>query len=105
VNVLLLRPPLQFRRGWDVNAHAEVVVNPRGGFIEDLDTLPPPAYHLLDPDAYLRTAGKDAAGRWRWAHRPILEILTSRGCPFRCTFCTVHALMGRQYRWQSAAGR
>jgi len=41
-----------------VNAHAEVVVNPRGGFIEDLDTLPPPAYHLLDPDAYLRTAGK-----------------------------------------------
>ena len=79
-----------------------VVVNPRGGFIEDLDALPPPAYHLLDLGAYLRTASKDAAGRWRWADRRILEILTSRGCPFRCTFCTVHALMGRKYRWQSA---
>ena len=97
-------------RGGDLSAvpgiawrrDGEVVVNPRGGFIEDLDALPPPAYHLLDLDAYLRTAGKDATGRWRWADRRILEVLTSRGCPFRCTFCTVHALMGRQYRWQSA---
>lgn len=79
-----------------------VVVNPRGGFIEDLDALPPPAYHLLDMDAYLRTASDDAEGRWRWRARRILTVQTSRGCPFRCTFCTVHALMGRKYRWQSA---
>lgn len=88
-------PGIVWRRGKDMQ------VNPRAGFLEDLDALPDPAYHLLDLPAYLRTAGKDAQGRWRWQERRVLTVQTSRGCPFHCTFCTVHALMGRRYRYQS----
>jgi anaerobic magnesium-protoporphyrin IX monomethyl ester cyclase len=40
--------------------------------IEDLDALPLPAYHLIDSEAY------DAA----------FSVVTSRGCPYRCAFCT-----------------
>ncbi|MBW1709194.1 MAG: radical SAM protein [Deltaproteobacteria bacterium] len=40
--------------------------------IKDLDTLPLPSYSLLDFDFY------DAAP----------SIISSRGCPYRCTFCT-----------------
>jgi len=40
--------------------------------IENIDELPLPAYHLLDIEKY------DAA----------FSILTSRGCPYKCTFCT-----------------
>lgn len=40
--------------------------------VDKLDTLPLPAYHLLDFSLY------DAAP----------SIITSRGCPYRCTFCT-----------------
>jgi len=40
--------------------------------VDDLDTLPLPAYHLLDFSLY------DAAP----------SVVTSRGCPYRCTFCT-----------------
>jgi len=42
-----------------------------------LDGYPNPAYHLIDPSSYKRTFdGKQA-----------ITILTSRGCPYRCSFC------------------
>ena len=31
----------------------------------------------------------------------VAAIVTSRGCPRRCTFCTIHATMGRYYRVRS----
>ena len=35
----------------------------------------------------------------RWARRmPIVPLVTSRGCPNRCIFCSVHRLMGNQRR-------
>lgn len=49
----------------------------------------------------MRVATMDAAGKWRWKDRRILTLLTSRGCPYKCTFCAAHAHMGRRYRMQS----
>jgi len=44
---------------------------------KDLDIYPHPAYHLIDPFSYKRTFGGEQA----------ITILTSRGCPYRCSFC------------------
>ena len=68
----------------------EVVVNPRGDFIENLDSLPLPARDLLDPSWY--SVGKAACAM----------LLTSRGCPQRCTYCSVHQVMGSRLRRRSA---
>jgi radical SAM superfamily enzyme YgiQ (UPF0313 family) len=51
--------------------------------IEDLDGLPLPAYHLFKMDRYtnLQPTVDHIGG-------PSYPILTSRGCPYHCTYCS-----------------
>ncbi|MCB0231061.1 MAG: B12-binding domain-containing radical SAM protein, partial [Anaerolineae bacterium] len=53
--------------------------------IEDLDSLPFPAHDLFKIDKYTNlqplTDGLDP-------HARSFTILTSRGCPYKCTFCS-----------------
>jgi len=71
-------------------------------FITHLDNLPMPARHLLPMKAYFKAAKKARAGRVvstldkRWA-----TIITSRGCPYNCIFCTIHQVMGKAWRSRS----
>jgi len=62
--------------------------------LDDLDTLPHPnlAQPLYDPSWYSAQAGVVTPG----------GILTSRGCPARCTFCANY-VTGRRFRFRSAA--
>jgi anaerobic magnesium-protoporphyrin IX monomethyl ester cyclase len=53
--------------------------------IEDLDSLPFPARHLIDSKLYNKTAG----------------ILSSRGCPYNCSFCSIPS-SGHKVRFRSA---
>lgn len=57
--------------------------NPDRPVIEDLDSLPLPAYHLFKMDRYtnLQPTVDHIGG-------PSYPILTSRGCPYRCTYCS-----------------
>jgi anaerobic magnesium-protoporphyrin IX monomethyl ester cyclase len=61
----------------------QIVKTAKRARIADPDVLPLPAWDLLDPMAYL--AGEvfmgPAAGR-------SMPMLATRGCPFRCTFCS-----------------
>lgn len=49
-------------------------------FIVKLDNVPMPAYHLLPMDAY-------KAYGWLDEGRKFSTMITSRGCPFKCSFC------------------
>ncbi len=68
---------------------------PPAQFIEQLDALAPPylAQKLFDPRWYDPSGCETAPG----------GILTSRGCPARCTFCANY-VTGRSFRYRSAPG-
>jgi radical SAM superfamily enzyme YgiQ (UPF0313 family) len=68
-----------------------------------LDTLPVPAYHLLDMDSWFAVTAeavrRDLVHEFREPSR-ILALQTSRGCPFSCSFCA-SKLRGASYRAHS----
>jgi anaerobic magnesium-protoporphyrin IX monomethyl ester cyclase len=66
-------------------------------FIKNLDELPFPAYHLVDMEQYL---GSNKIEYRSFKDRSI-SMITSRGCPFNCCFCSVHLHMGKTFRAHS----
>jgi len=79
-----------------------VILNRKRAFIENLDALPFPSYHLVDMDKYLTPRGIRYRSTRRRA-RALREIsmITSRGCPFNCVFCSIHLHMGKAWRSHS----
>ena len=66
--------------------------------IKDIDALPLPAWDLINPQEY-----PPAQHGAFFNQFPIAPIVTTRGCPFACGFCTAPILSGRQMRKRSAA--
>jgi anaerobic magnesium-protoporphyrin IX monomethyl ester cyclase len=66
-------------------------------FLEDLDELPYPAYHLVDIEQYLNPRKIE----YRSFKDRAVSMITSRGCPFNCNFCSVHLHMGNKFRAHS----
>ncbi len=75
----------------------KVVLNSRRPFIKDLDELPYPAYHLVDMEQYLSPKKVE----YRSFQDRALSMITSRGCPFNCNFCSVNLHMGKMFRAHS----
>ncbi len=63
-----------------------------------LDELPVPAWDLLPVDAYLDHGCRSGVDRGRSMH-----VLTRRGCPFRCSFCSSPSMWGTRYRRRDPA--
>jgi anaerobic magnesium-protoporphyrin IX monomethyl ester cyclase len=61
--------------------------------LDDLDAIPFPAWDLVDASAY-RAAWTKAHGRFSW------NIVTTRGCPFRCNWCA-KPVWGNRYAQRS----
>ncbi len=78
---------------------ARTHIHPAETRIEELDSLPLPARHLLPMDAYL-AARAPHGGHVR--RHPCTNLITSRGCPARCSFCSIHTVWGRKFRCHSA---
>ncbi|HXI02479.1 MAG TPA: cobalamin-dependent protein [Candidatus Saccharimonadales bacterium] len=70
----------------------------RKRYVEDLDSLPFPARHLLPMDKYLAISNAFLTTK----RTPFTPMITSRGCPAKCTFCPVHAAWGKTWRARSA---
>jgi anaerobic magnesium-protoporphyrin IX monomethyl ester cyclase len=75
-----------------------VVQNSPRPFIKNLDELPYPAYHLVDMEQYLNPKKIE----YRSFKDRAISMITSRGCPFNCNFCSVHMHMGKLFRAHSA---
>jgi magnesium-protoporphyrin IX monomethyl ester (oxidative) cyclase len=75
-----------------------VVLNSPRPFIKNLDELPYPAYHLVEMEQYLNPKKIE----YRSFKDRAISMITSRGCPFNCCFCSVHLHMGKMFRAHSA---
>jgi len=65
---------------------------PKVSLLADLDVLPFPARHLLPVDKYYSVLSK---------YFPVTTMMTSRGCPYQCTFCD-RPYLGKEFRYRSA---
>lgn len=76
---------------WENN---KVIINPKTTFIDNLDLLPWPAWDLLNGERYFSKVNNDAS----YTYYP---VAITRGCPYKCIFCSVALITGRKTRSRS----
>jgi radical SAM superfamily enzyme YgiQ (UPF0313 family) len=64
-------------------------------FVEDIDSLPFPAYDLIDMKSYWKIPVMNISMRKKY-----VSLFSSRGCPFKCIYC--HRIFGDRLRIHSA---
>ena len=69
--------------------------------IENLDDLPFPDWELIQINEYLRNGGRSILSSKSVEQTATASIITSRGCPFNCTFCSAKTVHGRKMRFRS----
>lgn len=77
-------PGLIWRKG------EKIIENQDRQWIRDLDSLPLPDYEAFRLE------------RYSYAAIRTLPLITSRGCPYGCNYCSVRLSMGRNFRTRSA---
>lgn len=69
-------------------------INEKKFYIDDLDTIPFPAWDLIEFEEYFKyLAGIPLK------EKQYMQIFTSRGCPYRCIYC--HNIFGKKFRTRS----
>lgn len=81
--------------GISYKTEGQVYHNPDRPFLKDLDTIPFPVYNLLKMDRYFGTLD------WSRTKEKMGMIITSRGCPYKCNFCSSAKAWGNRYRVRS----
>jgi anaerobic magnesium-protoporphyrin IX monomethyl ester cyclase len=77
-------------KGLACRSDGDIKINPPAEPLSDYDSLPLPAFDLLpDLDPYFENTP---------AGKPFTIIYTSRGCPFRCSFCV---FVGKKWNMKS----
>lgn len=92
INALSQRKDLSKIRGIVYKRNKEIINTGKREFITNLDAVPFPAYHLVPYQKYYSVLAK---------RTPITTMMTSRGCPFKCIFCT-RPQLGEIFRYRSA---
>lgn len=73
----------------------EIVKTADRPLFSDLDKLPLPMWHGVKMDLYHQVPDSSFA-------RPMRVMMSSRGCPFKCIFCSARQVSGFKYRAHSA---
>ena len=77
--------------------NGEMVLTAPRGLIPDMDLLPQPAWDLMPIDTYKHPT----YGHPRMNKPKFINMLATRGCPFRCAFCGAADVWGRRIRMHS----
>jgi radical SAM superfamily enzyme YgiQ (UPF0313 family) len=75
--------------GITFRVNGQIVRTPDRAFIQDLDSLPRPAYKFF------------ALEKYRYLGKLVFPIMASRGCPGNCAFCLASKMSGRVVRKRS----
>ena len=97
VSALGLSADLSEVLGLGYMADEEFKLNAPRPLVKDLDSLPIPDWDLIAPRNYRIAPILSSAKAW-----PIAPVVTSRGCPFDCTFCAGKSIWGKTYRYRDA---
>jgi anaerobic magnesium-protoporphyrin IX monomethyl ester cyclase len=92
---LLFVPMLTYRHD------GKVCENFRRGIIQDLNTLPMPDYSLINIEDYYYESTLKWHNPRNLPIRASIPIVTSRGCPMDCNFCSMFMVMGKKWRHRS----
>jgi anaerobic magnesium-protoporphyrin IX monomethyl ester cyclase len=77
-------------KGLTYRVNGDICRNEDRPFVQDLDSLGFAGYHLLPMDTYKMGHGNLYAC-----------MITSRGCPYQCSFCSSSNLFGKKWRFRS----
>lgn len=88
-------------RGISFQSNGRIIENIDRPLIENLDSLPFPAYHLLPMEKYKIKEKIRNIGLVGKQNQPYCTIQTIRGCPYNCSFCASRLLWGKTYRSRS----
>ncbi len=78
----------------------KIIINPKTKFIDNLDTLPFPAYDIINLKDYYFDTSKWYNPKKLSINVP-LPIISSRGCSNKCSFCSMYMVHGRKFRYRS----
>ncbi len=85
--------PIEEVKGIYYKKGSKILATPLRPLIKDLDELPFPAWHLFDMKKYID---------YEVLYGRFLNLNTSRGCPFNCSFCCEPAFHKRRWRANSS---
>ena len=80
---------LQTVSGISFRKNGQIIRTPNRPFIQNLDELPRPAYQYFPLKKY------------QFFGKLILPIMTSRGCPYQCSYCVSSRMAGKMFRVRS----
>ena len=78
-------------KGLSYKTNGKIKANEKREFIENLDDLPFPSRDLMDNQRYTLPV----------INEPYTLIISSRGCPYDCIYCTAHTYYGKKLRLRS----
>lgn len=91
-------PNLSSIDGLAYRINGALKIQPKTRYIDNLDSLPFPARHLLPMEKYFKI---DTPMGNLTRRKPSTCMITSRGCTANCIFCSIHTVWGRKYRYRS----